>query len=464
MKSPKEYYETYIKYATQSQREEFKPFTEDIATLVSYIKSEIQNIAATHWLGDHWGIIQLGTGVGKTKIGVFIADYFAKNHLENTIISVPRETLRDTEWPNEFRKWEKEDALNRITIECHNTTIKRKGETIDTLIVDEAHHLFAPQGIKFLKNNTFKRILMLTATIPKNKLKILKELGLPIVYSYSIEQAEEDGIVSANSRYTLEVELTEEERKAYNKIDNEITKLTELCMKDPRKPDNQLISKGKCFGLSQLVLRKQATFPGKDLNLSMRLAIAYTKTINKRKDCVYYTIAKIEAFDKLVKDLIIPNGDQAITFGEKTDIVEIIYDLYNQTDEVDLFGKFHSKLKTKERDHHLRLFREGEKKILISAKALREGMNVPSVKYGISLGGTSSELDTQQEEGRTFRWELGKHAIFINIVCKNTVEMNWLKKSYQNRKTKPKVFDDVNLLIKHIQDEEYERSRSLTLS
>jgi ERCC4-related helicase len=91
-------------------------------------------------------------------------------------------------------------------------------------------------------------------------------------------------------------------------------------------------------------------------------------------------------------------------------------------------------------------------------------MNVPSVKYGISLGGTSSELDTQQEEGRTFRWELGKHAIFINIVCKNTVEMNWLKKSYQNRKTKPKVFDDVNLLIKHIQDEEYERSRSLTLS
>src|SRR5690348_11981488 len=128
MKSPKEYYETYIKYATISQRDSLKPFTEDIEALVGYIKSEIQNIAATEWLTNMCGIIQIGTGVGKTKIGVFIASHFAKAGAilgENCIISVSRENLRDTEWPDEFRKWDRADALGLLTIECHNTTIKR---------------------------------------------------------------------------------------------------------------------------------------------------------------------------------------------------------------------------------------------------------------------------------------------------------------------------------------------------
>ena len=468
MKSPKEYYEIYHKYATISQRETYKPFTEDLATLVGYIKSEIQNLAATAWLEDQWGICQIGTGVGKTKIGVFIGAHYSI--LGNCLISVSRENLRDTEWPDEFRKWDRAEALENLTIECHNTTIRRKNEVIDTLIVDEGHHLFAPKGISFLKNNSFKRILILTATIPKSKLKLLKELGLPIVYSYPIEQAEVDGIVSANSRYTLEVSLNDEERKVYDGINNDIDKCSELILLDPKKTYTEeqkaeiFSNKGKVFVWAQSVIERKTTFPGKSLNESMRLAIAYLKYVNKRKDCVFYTVSKINAFETLARKLIIPRREQAITFGEKTDVVDMLYDLFKEDQEIGhLFGKFHSNLKAKEKEISLTAFREGRKFILLSAKALREGMNVPSVKYGISLGGTSSELDTQQEEGRTFRWELGKHAIFINIVCRATVEMTWLKKSYQGRKTKPKVFDNVDTLIKHIEDAEYQRSLSFEI-
>lgn len=85
-------------------------------------------------------------------------------------------------------------------------------------------------------------------------------------------------------------------------------------------------------------------------------------------------------------------------------------------------------MKDKEREQVLEDFRSNKYRYLICVDALTAGLNVPDTDSAICVAGTSVELTQVQALGRITRKTENKHAIFINLYSKNTVEETWVRK------------------------------------
>ena len=98
-----------------------------------------------------WGILEIATGVGKTKI---IIDYI-KNHPEftNVLWIVPTVKLRDKTVKEEFEKWNAKnlykDIINTI---CYRSITKLKDNKYDLVVMDEGHNITRNQSYFFWQN------------------------------------------------------------------------------------------------------------------------------------------------------------------------------------------------------------------------------------------------------------------------------------------------------------------------
>jgi superfamily II DNA or RNA helicase len=99
---------------------------------------------------------------------------------------------------------------------------------------------------------------------------------------------------------------------------------------------------------------------------------------------------------------------------------------------------YHSKLPTKEREQVLEDFSNNTTNILVAVGALNEGLNVPDLDAAICASGVSTELSFIQQLGRVVRFKEGKHAIFINLYTKDTVEKRWIETKIKSSKIKSK--------------------------
>lgn len=80
----------------------------------------------------------------------------------------------------------------------------------------------------------------------------------------------------------------------------------------------------------------------------------------------------------------------------------------------------------------LTLYRRGITRVLLSAKALIEGVDIPSTNIGIIMASSSSKIQRIQSLGRILRKAKGKtHTTLFNIYVKNTTDekifykLNW---------------------------------------
>lgn len=126
--------------------------------------------------------------MGKTKI---IIEAFKSILSPSHVITVPYNTIADT-WQEESLKWDLNKKLNVI----NQRSINKIEESPDLLVIDEIHSLSDNQ-IDAIKELNPKRIIGLSGTLSKeSKSRLRKELGLKVIYEYSIENAVRDNIVS----------------------------------------------------------------------------------------------------------------------------------------------------------------------------------------------------------------------------------------------------------------------------
>jgi hypothetical protein len=84
---------------------------------------------------------------------------------------------------------------------------------------------------------------------------------------------------------------------------------------------------------------------------------------------------------------------------------------------------YHSELGDTERAVALKRYRSGEARILVSCKALDEGLDIPSADVGIILSSTSEQRQRIQRLGRILRRQEGKLKASLFYLCLgNTVE------------------------------------------
>lgn len=130
-------------------------------------------------------LLEMATGVGKTKLALEILNKRIKKH-SKVLIVVPRLVLIDT-WKAEFIKWKYANYLLQVTFVTYVSFPKVAGEW-DIVIFDEVHHL-SERCRSFLPAFKIKNSILLSATVGRN---IRKELFkcFPYLRPYKVSTRE----------------------------------------------------------------------------------------------------------------------------------------------------------------------------------------------------------------------------------------------------------------------------------
>lgn len=398
---------------------------------INAVKAKIQAEALARWkAAGKKGLLAMGTGTGKTKVAL---DRVAELHLETShaemphsprvLLVVPTEKLRDENWPEEAHKWGMTTQyLTYVEGYCYASLSKKPSGHYDLVILDEAHRI-TDLGAIGLDAITYDELMALSATPPKDeeKKRLLDRIA-PTVFTYSIDQGVEDGVVADYTVVVVEVppdskdkyiaggskakpfKQTEASRYAY------INKQIEPLQIQLRELQKQIYAQ---------ILVHEATGDDTELDKLRRekqkLEPRVQRLISQRMHLIYGLKAKTELAKKvLVK--VMP-GTRGIVFAGSIKQAE---ELMKET--------FHSKTT----DEYLTAFKAEKIPWIAVVNALNEGHNVPNVDVGVVVQLSSNERDLIQRIGRIIRYREGHKGVIYILVAAGTQDEKWAKKALES--------------------------------
>ena len=153
------------------------------------MRLRVQSDAVNTIVGNDWkGIVDISPRVGKSKI---LIDAIREKTLWKVVICSPYRSIQDS-WEKEFEKWGLEYEVGNI---C-SRSLSKIPRGLDLLVVDEIQTL-SPNQIAWILKKAPRRVLGLTGTLaPETKYELSATLGIKPIFTYSINQAIRDGIIS----------------------------------------------------------------------------------------------------------------------------------------------------------------------------------------------------------------------------------------------------------------------------
>ena len=380
---------------------------------VNKIKDTEQRHALNMWAKTGFvGSIIAGTGFGKSRCGVLAAGKTLRDHIEGEgrgIVLVPTVQLRD-QFEEEFSKWGYEDVVDNIDFVCYQSAYKLKDNHYNIVVCDEVHLGLSPEYRKFFENNTYDRLLCMTATLPEeNEYKLHLFKLAPTVYRISLDQCVAMGLVSPYDIVCVPIKLTDEEQKEYKSINKKFVYWK-----------YQLGQFGAFDAAKAIMANKNASAKDK------QAAARFYACIRDRKKIVDFASNKVAQLQKLV----IQNLDsKMLVFGGANAFTDTLCDA-TQPFSV----SYHSGKTKKQRENALLEFKEGNKNVLCSTKALNQGLDVPDASVGVVCGLTSKALPMIQRIGRLIRFQEDKKGKIYILYVKDSQEEKWLKSSVKGLK------------------------------
>ena len=374
----------------------------------------------------HQGIIEMATSTGKTLIGMIAINelYKSNSKLKVRILTHSRAILN--QWRSEVI--EKMGILTPIDrdytipitvndLEIHFNTIQSvmkdpQSYPCDLLIVDEVHHGAAPEFRKALTLPA-KYKMGLSATIEgRMKLEELYPLLGPKVFSYSIHKAQEDGILPKFQWKVHSVYLSIKELSEFEDITNKIAKsfmtikndtdlirklsdnrmeyledihdfiqLTEYCrMRKKDIPDNWKQLQGMILSRRWIIHRSKP---------KLDRAIILARRYHDNHKVIIFTM-DIESCNEIEKSL-------------KSSCTNVFM--------------AHSGLKDKDPTDQINKFKAAKNGILIGARMLDEGLDIPDADIGINVASSKTKLQLVQRMGRILRRGEGKKPVFHHYIA-----------------------------------------------
>lgn len=380
---------------------------------VNKIKDTEQRHALNMWAKTGFvGSIIAGTGFGKSRCGVLAAGKTLRDHIEGEgrgIVLVPTVQLRD-QFEEEFSKWGYEDVVDNIDFVCYQSAYKLKDNHYNIVVCDEVHLGLSPEYRKFFENNTYDRLLCMTATLPEeNEYKLHLFKLAPTVYRISLDQCVAMGLVSPYDIVCVPIKLTDEEQKEYKSINKKFVYWK-----------YQLGQFGAFDAAKAIMANKNASAKDK------QAAARFYACIRDRKKIVDFASNKVAQLQKLV----IQNLDsKMLVFGGANAFTD---ELCDATQPFSV--SYHSGKTKKQRENALLDFKEGNKNVLCSTKALNQGLDVPDASVGVVCGLTSKALPMIQRIGRLIRFQEDKKGRIYILYVKDSQEEKWLKSSVKGLK------------------------------
>ena len=397
---------------------------------------------------EYRGIISAVTGAGKTYVASECAWVWLQEHPVGRItVLVPSRALQN--------KWRKDMAqafpnmrigmigggrrdFRQISIVTMNTAAKGLPETDGDhlIIVDECHNIGSEFRQYAIRNNDHTAILGLSATPAREDsgLTVVSHLCGPVVYEYKYDQALEDDVIIPFRVRAINIPLTRMERAEYDDYTNRIRKVSFILKKrygagtnwfamkeDPNEPDMALTRfKELCMRRKRLVNECHFRFEcvdeilrihehSKTMIFHERIAqLEWMNTKYSAQELPYIANSSEEGFPLTWEEVGLEQPDTSEWEGMNPEI-------------------YHGDRSKGENDKAFERFAEGESRLLLSCKALREGVDVPSCDLGIMVSGTNSARARVQTLGRCLRRGEGKtEAIVYVLFVPNTTDAKGL--------------------------------------
>lgn len=356
-------------------------------------REEVQEEALKATEGRRRCSVVLGTGVGKTLVGLL---HIEKNtsELHNVLVVAPKKSIFQS-WSDDAVKFGKQDLLKRITFSTYIGLPKRDPNEYDYIYLDECHSLLDSHRV-FL--DVYKGgILGLTGTPPKHK---SSEKGMmvsqfcPVVYTFKADDAIDNGIINDYQIIVHELKLNDcknyqVEMKTKSFITSEKQNYSYWC--------NRLdMGQGPAQMLRVMRMKAMMEYPSKE---------KYTK--------------------KLMESV----NSKCIVFA-------------NTQDQADRLCRFSYHSGNKNSEDNLISFKEGKITKLSCVLQLNEGINIPELRQGIIMHAYGNERKASQRIGRLLRLNPQDKAI-VHILCyMGTVDEKWVKDALEG-------FDQSKILWKN---------------
>jgi superfamily II DNA or RNA helicase len=268
------------------------------------------------------------------------------------------------------------------------------------LIADECHRTGAKEMSQIFKTER-QWSLGLSATPEReedidagyNKSLIGKKLG-PIIYEFTLADALEAGLVPKFTINHFALPMTPDERAKYEALSRSITDtMSQL------RALREMGTDGDFFAW----VRSLATHASGELGA---LATRFVAETSRRRELLNRLSARHDAVIALIKREFAHNpGARIILFHESiTEVKRLFIDLDDLNFPV---IAEHSELPDSHREEGLELFRKGKAQVIVSARSLIEGFNVPEVDVGIIVASSGSVRQRIQSMGRVLRRHRG---------------------------------------------------------
>ena len=345
-------------------------------------KDEVQLEALAATKGKQKCSVVLGTGVGKTLVGLTHIDQNTTG-LMKVLIVAPKKAIFQS-WKDDAIKFGKEDLLGRMVFTTYLSLNKHNPNDYDAVYLDEVHSLLdSHRGFLQLYKG---KILGLTGTPPKRgyseKGKLVNEF-CPVVFTFKADDAVENGILNDYQIIVHEVQLNScKGYVAKMKDKSFVTSEYENYVYWSRRID---LGSGNMHMLRVMRMKSMMEYPSKE---------KYTK--------------------KLMDSI----QNKCIVFA-------------NTQDQADRLCEYSYHSKNKQSEENLDKFKNGEITKLSTVLQLNEGVNIPNLKQGIIMHAYGNERKASQRIGRLLRLNPDDKAI-VHILCYvGTIDEKWVREALE---------------------------------
>jgi superfamily II DNA or RNA helicase len=414
-----------------------------------------QRCVEAWFAAEQRGVIKVVTGAGKTVLALAIAERLQQQQLPSlrVAIVVPTVVLLD-QWKEELLARSNlpataikqmggghDDAFDtesRILICVLNSASKKLPTVVRDsgvgqsllLVVDECHRAGAVEMQKIFQTQRVASLGLSATPERDNDLNdeeeptseskedvflpvefedtvLGKELG-PVVFELNYAEAIKLGVLPPFEIRHYGLSLRPHESAQYDRVSREIKNLREQLEKPGRRG----------LGLIRWCRSRAAA--------NNPAAARLVGLTTERKRLLFRIEERATAVVRILRDAFAENPEtKAVLFHESIDEVMRLFALLH-AEGFPVVAE-HSEFPDQMRATSLRLFRNGVARIIVSARSLIEGFNVPSADIGIIVAASSSVRQRVQTLGRLLRKSQAKdgsekHAVLHVLYASKTVD------------------------------------------
>ena len=356
-------------------------------------REEVNSLALSQIDRTKYMILELITGMGKTKVAIDLINHICDRVFRNyecpiTVLILVAKTVHKQTWKNEIEKWGGVKT-DYVTIECYESLKKYEGAYFDVVIADEMQHL-SETRLEILNTiHIDEAFIGLSATIKRDMRDMFIRFHDACVIKCGLREAVDDEVLPEPTVYLMPLTLNE---KNYTYKTKRFGKNVITTQKGYYDSISSLIEwyKNKYFNSRNERMK----------NLWLSTAGKRLKWLAEQKEPIVLSL-----LDKF-------RNHKTLTFC-------------SSIEQSERLGKYNITSKNKDSVKNLELFNANRIKHITACNILNEGVNLTNCRIGIFCNLNSSEIVVKQRVGRILRH---KSPVIILPYFKDTREEELVEK------------------------------------